>query len=165
MAMTTTISPIYLTNATLTPNRATYKVALDGPSGVGKSWMVRAMFSPTTPTMVVPTMGVEVHPICYGEDELYNMWDMGGHPTRRGIGEGYYVGSDLALFMLPTYDEEVITNYVRRLHEVVPRCPYLVIVRSPLDTHECRHATIYLPHDGSVSDVLAIMRDILTRSI
>ena len=58
---------------------STFRVVLDGPSGVGKSWIL-STFLGTSPTG--PTQGSVVQPIAYGS-AVYSIVDISGDPTRR----------------------------------------------------------------------------------
>jgi GTP-binding nuclear protein Ran len=78
----------------------TFKVALVGDGGVGKSCYLKQLMSGQFERKYVPTVGVEIHSVKvstnYGDITL-NMWDMAGQEKFGGLRDGYLNSSDAAL--------------------------------------------------------------------
>jgi len=78
----------------------TYKVALIGDGGVGKSSFVVQHLHSRFESRYFSTICVEVHSLSFqtnrGRFEL-NVWDCAGQEKLGGLRDGYYLGSDIAL--------------------------------------------------------------------
>ena len=81
-------------------NPPTPKVTLLGPSGVGKTNLVRSLIGAAIPTTYIPTLGVEVHAVSLN-GRNYNVWDCAGWDSiYRGLGEdAYSIAADYLVFM------------------------------------------------------------------
>ena len=128
-----------------TPNDkeiATFKVALIGDGGVGKSCWVQRYLSPGFQKKYIATMGVEVTSLNlmtnYGLVK-FNIWDCAGQEKLGGLREGYYIGAHCAVLMFDvtsriTYENvSKWYNYVERVCKNVP----VVLVGNKVDSN-CR---------------------------
>lgn len=78
----------------------TYKVAVMGSGGSGKTtWLRRHITGQFVPTYI-PTIGVEVHPITFKTtdgDICVNFWDTAGQEKLGGLRDGYYISADAGI--------------------------------------------------------------------
>ena len=70
------------------------KVIFVGNSSSGKTSICRLLSGKKTLKKSIPTMGVEVH-VHTTPLTTYKLWDCGGLPQFRGLGNGYYHGATM----------------------------------------------------------------------
>jgi len=67
------------------------KSCINWEAGSGKSTFCKKMITGVFETSYIPTLGVEVYPICDG-----NYWDTAGQHKYGGLRDGYYLKCDKA---------------------------------------------------------------------
>lgn len=80
----------------------TYKIAVIGDGGVGKSTYIRRMLTGEFEKKYVATLGVEVHPLRFRTNYgvvQFNMWDTAGQEKFGGLRDGYYIFSHGAILL------------------------------------------------------------------
>ena len=87
----------------------TYKVVLVGDGGVGKTTLLTRINDGHFDQCYIATLGVEVQPVRIG-DAVFNVWDCAGQERFRGLGDGYYIGAQAAIF---TFDETIESYLIR----------------------------------------------------
>jgi len=86
-------------SATQSNRMQTYKVCLIGDACIGKSKLVNRLVGYKTKRKYVPTTCMEVHPWKTPYGTLYNIWDMAGFDTLRGMYDSCYLGCDHVFVM------------------------------------------------------------------
>jgi small GTP-binding protein len=103
------------------------KVILVGDSQVGKSCFRKRLMGESFDQNYIPTLGVEVVPI-QTPDVTFNIWDCSGNPCFRGLGDGYYLGSQLAIIMCdPNTSLEKLEKWRQDVRRVID-IPYIVVM-------------------------------------
>jgi Ras of Complex, Roc, domain of DAPkinase len=81
-----------------------YKVCFIGAANTGKTAAMQSLLASPGERVItghyVPTIGVEVHPLVHVSTAArirYNVWDCAGEPKFSGLGDGYYIQSDVAI--------------------------------------------------------------------
>jgi GTP-binding nuclear protein Ran len=88
-------------------NVKTFKILLLGSASVGKTSFINRLLGKCFKHSYNPTLGVEVNPLrfSYSNDKgekgtiIFNVWDCAGQERYKGLGDGYYIQSDAAIFM------------------------------------------------------------------
>ena len=98
----------------------TYKILLLGAGGVGKTSFIRALMGKEFDKKYIMTMGVQVDPIrlqspisYYLPDKEHwcaNIWDCAGQEKFKGLGDGYYIQAQAAIFAFDLSDENSLLN-------------------------------------------------------
>jgi GTPase SAR1 family protein len=108
------------------------KVVLVGDSGSGKTNYCRQLMGLPLANKHFKTIGAEVHSVNINGKE-YSIWDTAGDPNHAGLDDGYYLGADAFIIMLPSgIDTDAIvttsTKYaikIRRASRDVPMIPFV----------------------------------------
>lgn len=104
------------------------KIVLIGNGGVGKTTWVKSIYG-NFDESYKPTLGVEVHPITYG-DTRFNIWDTAGQEKFAGLRDGYYTGADYAIVMFDWSQPLTIKNIPRWVNDfkrLMPSKPVIIV--------------------------------------
>lgn len=121
-----------------------YKVVLLGDGGVGKTTLINILvdhqFSrpPSFTRAYIPTLGVDVHPVCIGTEFILDIWDTAGQEKFGGLREGYYINADLAIVMADSTAKVTCTNaqtWANDFRRVCPNSPIIYLLNKTDITH------------------------------
>lgn len=120
----------------------TYKVALIGTGGVGKTSFVKALAGEPFSGCYIATLGVDVQPIRIpGVNACFNIWDCAGDPKFMGLGEGYYKESHACIVMFDMTSPQSLVRsaeMIQGFRNVCPEAPiYYVANKCDASTYEC----------------------------
>ena len=120
----------------------TFKIALVGDEGVGKTSWVNYLITRRFEDGYSPTLGVDVHPLHYtcndGTHIKFNIWDCAGDDRYLGLGDGYYLGSNGAIVMSDLTRSITCRNttrWYRDVHRLRENIPF-VIVGNKIDSRD-----------------------------
>jgi GTP-binding nuclear protein Ran len=89
----------------------TYKIAIIGNGGVGKSTWTKFLLTGEFITDYVPTLGMECHPLWFYTQThgkiQFNCWDTAGQEKFAGLKEAYLIGANAVIVV---YDESSINS-------------------------------------------------------
>lgn len=118
----------------------TYKTILVGEGGCGKTtWLSRIMAEKTGAKLFekkyIATLGVQVQPIVAlspttGEQYIANIWDCAGQEKFSGLGDGYYIQAQAAIFAFDLsshYSLGKIPGLLRNVLRVTGPIPYVIV--------------------------------------
>lgn len=117
---------------------ATFKLALVGDGGVGKTTFVKRHITGEFEKKYVATIGVEVHPIQFHTNRglvRFNVWDTAGQEKFGGLRDGYYIKSDCAIIMFDVTSRvtyKSVPNWHKDLVRVCEGIP-IVLVGNKVD--------------------------------
>lgn len=124
----------------------TFKICLIGKASVGKSTYLNRLLNGHFTSNYDATLGVDVHPLRFQTNYgpiCFNVWDTAGQEKFSGLGDGYYIGANAAIFMFDVTSKftftsipGLFTNFDRMI-ENVPR----VIVGNKVDRSDERKVT------------------------
>ena len=120
----------------------TYKVALIGDGGVGKTPLVKRWITGKFEHRTISTLGVDVHPVDY-KNTRFNVWDCAGLEKFGGLRDGYYIESDFVFVMFDISNEESfkhVKNWVQDVRKVLPHTK-IYIIANKLDMVETGNMT------------------------
>lgn len=116
----------------------TYKIALIGDGGVGKTTFVKRHVTGQFELKYIATIGAEVHPYRWKLNEhiqgvenancCLNLWDTAGQKIFGGLRDGYYTNSDAAIVMFDLQNNESLLNVNRWIKDFKRICPNAPIV-------------------------------------
>lgn len=86
------------------------KVCLIGSSGTGKSTFIKELMGEEHD--YAPTLGVEVHPYRINNHPV-NFWDCAGKEELRGLSDGYWINTDMALIFVGPQTEFWFNEFKR----------------------------------------------------
>ena len=112
-----------------------YKVIVCGASNTGKTSLVQRFVSGGFSEKYNPTLGVEVHPVCFNTNKgsiQFNAWDCAGSDEWKGLGKGYYINAHCAIVMVD--DGEEWKQYIKDLRAIKHDLP-IVLIRNKTDLH------------------------------
>lgn len=123
---------------TTTTTTTTFKIALVGDGGVGKTTLIKRLRTGEFEKKYIATLGVEVHPLRFsirgdtaGEREVcFNMWDTAGQEKFGGLRDGYYIQSNAAIAMFDRTSNVTfrnVTKWMEDLHRVCPNAPIIMV--------------------------------------
>lgn len=128
-----------------------YKIVLIGDGAVGKTSFLKRHRIGEFVTNYNATLGVEVHPLKFYTNYgpiILNIWDVAGQKKFRGLGSGYYHGSDAAIIMfsvdsMSSYRN--VGNWHNKLNKVVSIPVVICGNKVDLDTHrvKAKHITYH----------------------
>jgi len=112
----------------------TYKCVLVGDGGVGKTTLVKGLLTQQFERKYVATLGVEVHPLIFGNTR-FNVWDTAGQEKFGGLRDGYYIQANCGLVCFDLTSPVTFKNAVRWAHDLGKYTQNLVLVgfKSDLD--------------------------------
>ena len=107
------------------------KIVLVGDSGVGKSAFVKRIRNGYFENKYIPTMGVEVFPFKYINNDKTNfiLWDTAGQEKYGGLKEGYYNKAFGGIVMFDTTNKISYKNvpyWIDCLRKINPNLPIVV---------------------------------------
>lgn len=108
----------------------TYKISIIGGPQSGKTTFIKKLRVGEFEHRYIPTMGVDVHPINFQNDEgMYclNTWDTSGNPTFRGLGNGYYRRSDGAIAFYTSNTIDITNQLINDYTQICPNTPIINI--------------------------------------
>jgi len=135
---------------------AEYKLLLVGDSGVGKTTFVKKHLTGEFKDRHIPTQGVEVSSIIFSTNYgliKFNIWDIAGLETLRGLKEGYYIGADCAIIMLDVTSgrsAKSVPRWYKDVRRMCDRIPVIVVgnkVEERNRKFKARHVT-YMRKNG-----------------
>ncbi len=111
---------------------STYKIALIGDGGVGKTSFVNALQGNVFHGRYVATLGVEVSPICLPSipDVCFNIWDCAGVAKFGGLRTGYFPNSHAAIVMFDLVSEATSVDtakWIQLFREVCSDAPIIYV--------------------------------------
>lgn len=77
------------------------KILLVGKANSGKTRAIDSLFNRQEKKPYEPTDRVEVHTYKNANGKELNLWDTAGSPKHRGLGEAYYISSDICINFSP----------------------------------------------------------------
>jgi len=117
---------------------STYKIAMIGDGGVGKTVWVKRLINGEFNPKYVPTLGVDVRHLSFNTNYGYvalNMWDTAGQEKYGGLRDGYYVQSDGCIAMFDNTSRlsfKNIPKWISSIRNVEPNIP-VVLCGSKMD--------------------------------
>lgn len=124
-------------------NIPTWKLILVGDGGVGKTTFVKRHLSGEFEKKYVPTLGVEVRPLCFNTNYgpiCFNVWDTAGQEKFGGLRDGYYIQGQCAIIMFDVTNRTTyknVQNWHRDLTRVCENIP-IVLVGNKVDIKDRR---------------------------
>lgn len=109
------------------------KVVVCGGPNTGKTSFVKRFLDGDFEEEYYPTLGVEVHPLCFNTNKGYiqfNVWDCAGQDHLRGLGDGYYVNAKCAIVFVD--NNGIWKESIRGLRAVKHDIP-IVLVHNKVD--------------------------------
>ena len=109
----------------------TFKIALVGDGGVGKTVFTRRWDTGGFEKKYVATLGVEVHPIEFHTNcgvVIFNVWDTAGQEKFGGLRDGYYILSDGVIVMFDVTNQYSFKNIGRWHNDVTRVCKDIPII-------------------------------------
>ncbi|KAJ6579259.1 GTP-binding nuclear protein GSP1/Ran [Mycena vulgaris] len=111
---------------------ATFKLALVGDRGTGKTTFVKRHLMGKFDKKYIGTLGVEVHPLIFTTNfgiARFNVWDIAGDEEFLGLRDGYYSQSQCAIIMFDvtsTITYRNVPNWHRDLERVCEGIPIVL---------------------------------------
>ena len=112
---------------------STFKVILVGDGGVGKSSLVGRHHNGDFDKRYIKTLGVDVTPLRfhtnYGE-MIINIWDCAGDPQFQGLGDGYYIQAEGAIFAFSLDSRSSMNNvnhWISKVDKVIKGLPSTIV--------------------------------------
>lgn len=107
----------------------TYKILFLGDGGVGKTTFVKRLCENKFEQRYIATLGVDVRPM-RKEDAIFNIWDCAGQEKFGGLGDGYYIQSQGAIFFFDLTSRLSLKNlgkWVRDCGRISGNIPMVVV--------------------------------------
>ena len=89
----------------------TFKILFIGDGGVGKTTLIKRHSTGQFDPKYISTLGVDVTPLLFNTSYgpvIFNIWDCAGQPQYSGLGDGYYIRAQGAVYM---FDLTSITTF------------------------------------------------------
>mmetsp|Transcript_46271 Transcript_46271/g.70790 ORF Transcript_46271/g.70790 Transcript_46271/m.70790 type:complete len:214 (+) Transcript_46271:42-683(+) len=99
----------------------TFKVALLGDGGVGKTSLLKRHITGEFEITYTPTVGVEIRPLTFATNYgqiRFNIWDIAGQDKFGGLREGYLIQAQAAIIMFDVTSKNSYTR-VSTLYDMV----------------------------------------------
>lgn len=112
----------------------TYKVLFLGEGGVGKTNFLNVISGSAFEPRYIASLGAGVVPVKRkndrGENEVFNVWDCAGREKFKGLGDGYFVGAQAAVFFFDLTQRYSLKNlgfWIRDCKRVTGNIPFVVV--------------------------------------
>lgn len=122
----------------------TFKLVLVGDGGVGKTNFARKVLTNDFERKYIPTIGVEVHPICFHTSQgkiCFNTWETAGQEKLGGMRDGYYINTDCVIVFGSVDSVSSFNNMERWKNDVLRVSPgaKIVFVGNKFDLPKNQH--------------------------
>jgi GTPase SAR1 family protein len=105
----------------------TYKVAIAGPTNVGKTFFMKKLLGEIKMDEKKsgecnPTLGVEAHPVTFKTNHgliCVNFWDCAGHPSFRGMRDSYYIQSKAGIILGNLNKVNELSSFRNEMKQVI----------------------------------------------
>jgi GTP-binding nuclear protein Ran len=150
------------------PTIRTFKIALVGDGGVGKTTYLKRFLTGDFEKRYIPTVGAEIydmelHPLTEEAGKLsrFEIWDTAGQEKYTGVTTNYYKNADAAIIMFDTtslVSYKNVAKWYNDIREVSPNIP-IVLVGNKCDVKDrkvkAHRITFHRMHNLAYFDISA----------
>ena len=149
-------------NQYIPPTIRTFKIALVGDGGVGKTTYLKRFLTGEFEKRYIPTVGAEIYDMELGTPTTrFQIWDTAGQEKYTGVTTNYYKNADAAIIMFDTtslVSYKNVSKWYNDIREVSPNIP-IVLVGNKCDAKDrkvkAHHITFHRMRNLAYFDISA----------
>ena len=144
------------------PTIHTFKIALVGDGGVGKTTYLKRLVDGEFKKRYIPTIGAEIYDMeLHPPTTRFQIWDTAGQEKYTGVTTNYYKNADAAIIMFDVTSRvsyKNVSNWYRDIRAVCPDIP-IILLGNKCDSSDrkvmARNITFHRKHNLTYYDISA----------